>query len=66
MKDMQNMYLWMECAWDHPLQLEIDQPLALENPSEVAVEVAQAQAAAADAHDGLKWFHLKPPSMQGQ
>jgi hypothetical protein len=44
----------------------MEQPLALDSPSEVAVEIAQAQAAVGDANDGLKWFQLKPTSMQGQ
>jgi hypothetical protein len=44
----------------------MEQPLALEHPSEVMAEVAQSRAEAADANDGLKLFHLKPPGMQGQ
>jgi hypothetical protein len=66
MKDMHNMRLCMECAWEHPSQLEMEQQIALDNPSEVAVEVNQAQAAVVDASNGLKWFQLKPPGIQGQ
>jgi hypothetical protein len=66
MKDMQNMRLCMECAWEHPSQLEMEQPIALNNPSEVAVEVDQAQAAVVDASNGVKWFQLKSPGMQGR
>jgi hypothetical protein len=49
-----------------PSQLEMEQPIALDNPLEVAAEVDQAHAAVADASDGIEWFQLRPPDMQGQ
>jgi hypothetical protein len=65
-KDMQNSRLCMECAWEHRSHLEIERPITLDNPSEVAVEVGQAQAAVADDSGGINWFQLKPPGMRGQ
>jgi hypothetical protein len=65
MKDMQHVRLCLECAWEHPSHLDMEQP-SHDNLSEVAEGVVNAQADVMDACSGLSWFQLKPPGMTGQ
>jgi hypothetical protein len=64
-KDMQNLRLCLECSWENPAQLDMEEPIVLDNQSDISVEVTEAQGLVEDASSGLEWFQLKPPGMKG-
>jgi hypothetical protein len=66
MKDMQNLCLYLECSWENPTQIDMEEPIALNNQSDIVTEVTQAQRLVKDASSGLEWFQFKPPGMKGQ
>jgi hypothetical protein len=66
MKNLQNLRLYLECSWDNPAQLDMEEPISLDNQSAISVEVTEAQGLVKDASLGLEWFQLKPPGMKGQ
>jgi hypothetical protein len=66
MKDMQNLRLCLECSWENPAQLDMEEPIALNNQSAISAEVTEAQGLVKDASSGLEWFQLKPPGVKGQ
>jgi hypothetical protein len=65
MKDMHNLRLCLEFSWENPTQLDMEEPIALDNQSAIAAEVTEAQGLVKDASSGLEWFQLKPPGMKG-
>jgi hypothetical protein len=66
MKYLQSLRLCLECSWENPAQLDMEEPIALENQSAISVEVTEAQGLVKDASSGLELFQLKPPGMKGQ
>jgi hypothetical protein len=68
MKDMQSLRICLECSWENPAQLDMEEPIALDTQSAILEEVTevQAQGLAKDASSCLEWFQLKPPGMKGQ
>jgi hypothetical protein len=66
MKDMQNLRLCLECSWENPAQLDMEEPIALDNQTAISAEVTEAQGLVKDASSGLEWFRLKPPGMKVQ
>jgi hypothetical protein len=66
MKDMHNLRLCLECSWENTAHLDIDEPISLDNQSNILAEVMEAQGLVKDASSGLEWFQLKPPGMKGQ
>jgi hypothetical protein len=66
MKDLQNLRLCLECSWENPAHLDMEEPIALDNQSAISAEVMEAQGLVKNASSGLEWFQLKPPGMKGQ
>jgi hypothetical protein len=65
MKDMHNLRLFLECSWENPAQLDMEEPIALDNQSAISAEVTEAQGLVKDASLGLEWYQLKSPGMKG-
>jgi hypothetical protein len=66
MKDMQNLRLCLDCLWENPAQLDMEETIALDNQSAILAEVTEAQGLVKDASLGMEWFQLKPPGTKGQ
>jgi hypothetical protein len=66
MKDMHNFRLCLECSWENPTQLDMEEPIALDNQLAIAAEVTEAQGLVNDASSGMEWLQLKPTGMKGQ
>jgi hypothetical protein len=43
MKDLHNLRLCLECSLENPAQLDMEEPIALDNQSAISVEVTEAQ-----------------------